>query len=156
MKWYWDYWLFAGCVLAIAMFGVFVAPSPNYSASAETAYYASLRDFTSVEELQGWLDKNGYVFFYAGNSEKSLPKNNDCDDQARRLQSMAATDGYHMSIQMVDDGGYLFGVKVYVKEWTRSWGRHWGNLVIIDNVAYFIDVMQDNVIVRIIDVDEGQ
>jgi len=110
-----------------------------------------LRDFTSYEELKLWLEVNGGIVLVADDngiiSLTTISEQNDCDDQARRLQEKAEKDGYRLSVQIVDTG-YLCSVKV-------SPPAHMGNLAIIGNLVYFVDVTQGNMIIKVCELDGG-
>lgn len=111
----------------------------------------SLRDFASYEGLRGWLEVNGGIVLVADDngiiSLTTVNEQNDCDDQARRLQEKAEKDGYRLSVQIVDTG-YLCGVEV-------SPPLHMGNLAIIGNIVYFVDVTQGNKIIKVGELDGG-
>jgi len=108
-----------------------------------------LRDFVSYEELEAWLEVNGGIVLVADSngiiSLTTIGEHNDCDDQARRLQEKAGKDGYRLSVQIVDTG-CLCGVEV-------SPAAHMGNLAIIGNLVYFVDVTQDNLIIKVCELD---
>lgn len=104
----------------------------------EVPTYKPLRDFESLEVLQSWLNENG-GFIYVLNSEGTITlgkvdDNNDCDDQARRLQEKAFADGYNLSLHLVDKDGYLMNKKV-----TEGKLPHMANLAIIRNDIYYVD-----------------
>jgi len=108
-----------------------------------------LRDFASYEELKAWLEANGGIVLVADAdgiiSLTTISEQNDCDDQARRLQEKAEKDGYRLSVQIVDTG-YLCGVEV-------SPPAHMGNLALIGNLVYFVDVTQGNMIIKVGELD---
>jgi hypothetical protein len=104
----------------------------------EVPTYQSLRDFESFEILQAWLDKNGgFVYVIPDSGTVTFGEaddNNDCDDQARRLQEKAFKDGYNLSLHLIDKDGYLMGKKV-----TDGKLPHMGNLAVIGNDIYYVD-----------------
>jgi len=108
-----------------------------------------LRDFASYEELRMWLEVNGGIVLVADSngliSLTTIDEQNDCDDQARRLQEKAEKDGYRLSVQIVNTG-YLCGVEV-------SPLAHMGNLAIIGNSVYFVDVTRGNMIIKVCELD---
>lgn len=98
-----------------------------------------LREFASVAELRAWCERNLAVILTVGQDgtvdllEPTPNSGSDCDDYAERLQRLAISDGYLMSVQLVQ-GGCLFGVEV-----TPEKGCHMGNLAIAGNGVYFIE-----------------
>ena len=115
----------------------------------EVSIVQPLRDFMGYEELKGWLEVNGGIVLIADDngiiSLTTVNEQNDCDNQARRLQEKAEKDGYRLSVQIVDTG-YLCGVEV-------SPPAHMGNLAVIGNLVYFVDVTQGNMIVEVCELD---
>ncbi len=80
-----------------------------------------LRDFTSVEELFGWLDNN--LNLYGDILSYELPPKFDCDDFAQIMQKKAEHDGYRMNIEVCTIFGRL----------------HMRLLVIIGNGVYSVE-----------------
>ncbi|KKM14460.1 hypothetical protein LCGC14_1705890 [marine sediment metagenome] len=90
-----------------------------------------LREFTSLEELEAWLDNDTtnalHMVFSSTEGLTTDPEYDDCDDYAYALQKEAEKDGYRLSVQ-VD----------VVKQ-------HALNSVFIGNNVYFIEPQTDEV-----------
>lgn len=112
------------------------------------------KQFESYEELAGWVaeweveNKPLVVEFF--NKTYVLRGNDelysaywDCDDISEAMQRDAIKDGYLMSVAVVGEGGYLYGVRVSEYEY------HAGNMAVAGNAFYFIEP-QTGEIVRIV------
>jgi hypothetical protein len=100
------------------------------------------RDWQSTDELQQWVDANAVVFVIAdaaGNinfDSSSLDPAWDCVDYSRRLQRLAAQDGYFLSLALTDPNGNIGrGINV------SPAGYHMGNLAIVGDEMWFVDAM---------------
>ena len=91
----------------------------------EVPVYLPCREFESLTEFTAWADDKLAVLWPV--------EENDCDDYAERFQVLAASDGYLLSCQLVENGR-IFGVVV-----SNSHEPHMGNLAIIKNAIYFIE-----------------
>lgn len=92
----------------------------------------TFREFSSIEDLQAWLQKQPLLLIADSTGYISLT--DTCTYAADALQRKALTEGYLMSVQLVQDG-YLLGQKVV----ENKQGSHMGNLVIIGRNIYYIE-----------------
>lgn len=101
-----------------------------------------LKNFTSTEELQRWLDKHIWVEVIVGSSGYAEinegwlfglnPHENKCYDYASYLQKEAMYDGFSLSLALTDMNGYIGSLKV-------SDGYHMGDLAVIGDDLYFVE-----------------
>ena len=85
----------------------------------------TLREFPSVTALQIWLEEDNLdAYTY-------MEHNFDCDDFAFELQRRAFSDGYYISIQVLEGAEYG--------------GYHITNVTKIGNTIYSIDAETDEV-----------
>ncbi len=113
-----------------------------------------LREFESLMELNGWLEKNTLSKVLITNSSgkvdlvnrKSTPQY-DCDDYAENLQRRALEQGFLMSQQLLEDGK-IYGVKV-----SEATEGHMGNLTTIGNDIFYIESIPPHNVVKIVSRD---
>lgn len=99
------------------------------------------RNYNDLNELNNWLEKVNLnttsVYFQSAESEV------DCDDYAINLQSLALSNGYILSFEIIDREEYnkLFEIKL-----PPGQNLHAINLAIINNKAYYIEPQTSEVV----------
>ncbi len=96
------------------------------------------REFVSVEEAQGWLDKNNLPMVIIANANSEFIFNKpsnvyNCNDYSKALQVRALKDGYLVTYLPVING-YVAGIKV-----TNITEAHIGLLTRIGDNYYYIE-----------------
>lgn len=102
--------------------------------AVESLHPIELREFTSLQELEDWLeqDKTDATLYFTGEMDLSNPHSKygyDCDDFAYCLQKSALAQGYLMSTEIIVKNGE----------------QHMINSTIIGNKIYFIEPRTDEV-----------
>ncbi len=88
----------------------------------------TLKDWQSVEEFLAWVKPLSYRVIVV------IGRDTVCSDYAQDLQRRALEQGYAVSLALIDKQGYIYDV--YIAE-----PSHMGNLVVINKVAYYVDVL---------------
>lgn len=101
-----------------------------------------LRDFSSLEELDGWLFDTPKIIIFGGNAGNSLF---DCDNFALGLQQEAINNGYLLNFENIEYKEYN---SLFKKMKIKSSELHAINLAIIGNDVYYIEPQTDEVVWR--------
>ena len=96
-----------------------------------------LREFSDLAELEKWVMPRAMGLIFTRKAWW------DCDDFAERLQIMAITNGYLMSLSPVYLGD-VWGKRVMIRDWYVPY--HMGNMTMIGNDIYYIEPQNGKVV----------
>lgn len=107
-------------------------------------------EFDTLEGFEQWRDDN-LLIEIQGKKHRlptdSFSEDYDCDDVAEAWQREALSDGYLMSIQVIDNA-VLLGKRV-----SETHKKHAGCLTMIENGVYYLDTFSPYDITKIINRD---